>query len=263
VLLYLSGSAFGLWQGPCGNSYANRVAGGDPTAKGEWPWMVKLYFCSRIKNSEKLQCNGCGGSLISDQWIMTAAHCIDTKDNENKTTLIMATVGGDDPLTQRNFTFDTTKNNLHIHESYMDVTGSPYDIALIKLDVKLSLNNNIEPVCIFTTKLPDISKCVATGYGTTESGESSRFDPSIQLCAQNQFIGNDVCHGDSGGPLTCEIGNNVWVQTGIVSFGEGVLCGKQKAPAVFTRVDAFKDWIEKITFEPVQNKYYGGKLYDV
>ncbi|NJL20897.1 MAG: trypsin-like serine protease, partial [Leptolyngbyaceae cyanobacterium SM1_3_5] len=62
---------------------------------------------------------------------------------------------------------------------------------------------------------------------------------SIMLCAGTETGGRDACQGDSGGPLL----SSSTVQVGIVSFGDG--CGQPGVPAVYTRVSAFDNWIQR------------------
>ncbi|CAG2106232.1 unnamed protein product, partial [Medioppia subpectinata] len=248
-------TAFGLWKHSCGESSVNRIANGDSTATGEWPWVVKLKFC----NMES--CSNCGGSLISDQWVLTAAHCTTTTDK-----YIKAIFGGDDLTTQRNITVYPTQQNIYTHEKYNEDNKSIHnDIALIKLDDKLDLNINIQPICLSSNIiLPDNPTCVAIGWGRTESDKPSKTlqkvklpmvqnkKCDIQLCAKNTERANaDVCKGDSGGPLSCQMGQGTWVQTGIASYVDGSRdCGMARKPSVFTRVSAYIDWIDAITAEP-------------
>ena len=63
--------------------------------------------------------------------------------------------------------------------------------------------------------------------------------PSTAICAGAE--GRDACDGDGGGPLVCEH-NGQWFQVGIVSFGIG--CGRRGIPGVYTRVQAYEQWIE-------------------
>jgi len=63
--------------------------------------------------------------------------------------------------------------------------------------------------------------------------------PATALCAGAE--GRDACDGDGGGPLVCEE-EGQWFQVGIVSFGIG--CGRKGVPGVYTRVQAYHQWME-------------------
>jgi len=64
-----------------------------------------------------------------------------------------------------------------------------------------------------------------------------------QFCAGNATGGQGTCSGDSGGPLVCTQDRLVWIQYGLVSFEQGYHCADPKSPTVYTRLDAFYNWI--------------------
>ncbi|CAG2118959.1 unnamed protein product, partial [Medioppia subpectinata] len=69
----LLGNGFGEQQ--CGRSMASRIVGGQTASRGAWPWMAKLNYMFNTSKGPNTDGAQCGGALISDQWILTAAHC--------------------------------------------------------------------------------------------------------------------------------------------------------------------------------------------
>jgi len=169
-----------------------------------------------------------------------------------------------------------------MHEDYHTTDPNlQNDIALIKMDEIIPLFNgdpsisNASPVCLpWSTKdkvariLKHGTKLTVTGWGKTERSLDSdilqqvdvpfqdeevcvnefkqfglNLDPATQICAGGEE-GKDSCNGDSGGPLAIRAkADTGYIQVGIVSFGHSQ-CGNGM-PAVYTRVEAYLEWINK------------------
>lgn len=250
VLFVLSGA--GAQSIVCGNAPLNtktRIVGGEAATAGTWPWQVSL------------QRNGfhfCGGSLIADQWVLTAAHCF---QGSGDTTVGLNAVLGEDSLgTSSSNQLSMTVSQIINHPSY-DATSLNNDMCLLRLSSSVSYTNYIQPVCLTAanTGPSDGSDVWVTGWGTLSSGGSSPDQlqevmvPVVSqsscrnsyssltdnmLCAGTE--GRDSCQGDSGGPLVYKI-NSSWVQAGVVSFGQG--CAAAGFPGVYARVSQYMSWI--------------------
>ncbi|CAG2100537.1 unnamed protein product [Medioppia subpectinata] len=257
VLLYVSGEAFGGSRRRCGKSMsATKIVGGKD-AEAAWPWMAHVYVC-RKWNTARDKCWSCGGSLISNQWVLTAAHCLD-KFAEETSIIEVEFRNYDDYDRESNFTVGI-KEASRYHN----------DIALLKLNKPLDLSDSysyIQPICLPLAKqtIRVGTECMATGWGDTISnvdsqspklrqveipivenedcGWSTNFDPILKLCAG--LNGKGICSGDSGGPLNCPLGNGAWVVTGITSTSHNEGCATR--PSAFTRVTTFIPWIKNIT----------------
>ncbi|XP_066579299.1 tryptase-2 [Amia ocellicauda] len=241
----------------------NSIVGGYNAKDGQWPWQV--YIKMILKNMPRYIIS-CGGSLISERWVLTAAHCFDIPYVLDRSEMRLGA-------------YRLKESNSHekkipmkrkpiIHEKYViNQTHKGYDIALVELILPVSYSHYISPVTLAEADAEDFTRgweCWATGWGNIGDNVPLPDPKTLQevklpiignaLCdkvyggIKSEMVcagdgGKDTCQGDSGGPLVCRKRLVSWVLVGITSFGD--VCGKPKFPGVYTRVSSFRRWIKK------------------
>lgn len=233
--------------------YSPKIIGGEPVAYRQYPWQVALLHTTPPFRQF------CGGTLIRNNWILTAAHCVDGGTNPSDVSVLIGT----DFLDQGGEKHDVKK--IIVHPSYRDATLG-FDIALVELVVRSNETtiDFVNPLNESQLAFPGVLGWV-TGWGITETGYPSiqlkdvdvrRLDndtcnspqmydgiiTETMLCAGYRIGEKDSCQGDSGGPLIAANQKGGMVLFGIVSWGEG--CAVENRPGVYTRVAAFDSWID-------------------
>ncbi|XP_040918369.1 cationic trypsin-like [Toxotes jaculatrix] len=236
----------------CGTAPLNtKIVGGESAAPGTWPWQASLHLNGR---------HFCGGSLINNQWILTAAHCIPS----TSTAGLLVYLGRD---TQQGLNLNEVSRSVSQiipHPDYNSNTNNN-DMALLRLSSTVEFTNYIKPVCLASegSVFAAGTTCWVTGWGNVQSDVSLPFPQRLQevtvpivsnsqcnsvygiitsnmICAGLSEGGKDSCQGDSGGPLVSKDGSR-WVQAGVVSFGNG--CALPNNPGVYARVSQYQAWI--------------------
>ncbi|CAO1432824.1 unnamed protein product [Diamesa tonsa] len=241
------------------SNISRRVVNGQSAYLGQFPYQA-LLFTSDSLNQSYL----CGGSIISQNWIITAAHCL----KEIVSTDIHVGIVNRSPITSE-WKTKVAKSNFIIHEEY-NTAGYINDIALIRLDSQIPENQYVKSISLPTRAEANedlVGKAAnVSGFGRY-SDKSKESSPTLMwvelsivansICEktygqENQFKSKicvkskdrkSACKGDSGGPLAVLRSDGTPVLIGIVSHGYSVFC-ELGYPGVFTDVHSFLDWIE-------------------
>lgn len=256
------------------NKNLDRIVGGHKSEPGEFPFQVRLNIRSRRGSGI------CGGVILDDWHILTAAHCMTACVSQHLSTATIENTGvkatiGDHSIRSNDGEVEVDIERITPHEKYdaCNFYANDHDIALIKTSSPIEYRfttdgyGSINRPCMPKSAQVDYregDKVIVSGWGVTRenSGSLSNILRYVQVpivnttrcqetygarvtndhvCAGFQSGGKDSCQGDSGGPLV-RVVDNRYELVGIVSFGYG--CGQPSAPGVYTRVASYIDWVQ-------------------
>merc|ERR1712048_728069 len=233
-----------------------RIVGGYQAERHAWPFIVKIRI-------------GCGGSIVSNNWIVTAAHCCRVSNIR----FLDVTVGeydrGANDVGARTYRVKSKT----IHPQFVQTTLKN-DICLLELEESITFSSVAQPVCfpeknsrIDQVKLGEGPLCYVAGWGRIgeqlgtarilqetqvpivnntvcdAAYQRNNINETAMLCAGYAEGGIDACQGDSGGPLIC-VENNQPVLRGVVSWGIG--CARRGLYGVYTRTSSYIEWVTDI-----------------
>ncbi|XP_045489546.1 chymotrypsin-1-like [Pieris rapae] len=233
--------------------------GGDTRIVGgrDAPENVAVYQVSIRRHNSNQEWHSCGGSIIHEEWVLTAAHC--TYGTDAKT---LSIVVGSTQLRSGGDRYKIKKIINHENYAKKDFRN---DIALIKIDGKIKMKKNVGPIKLKKEPVAAGTSCALTGWGKIDNRgtvpnqlqvlvfrsisnkdcnkqlKGSNFLPidQKQLCVRAPS-NKGACNGDSGGPLVASDGKNGLVQVGVVSWG--IPCARNY-PDVFASISGYYDWI--------------------
>uniref|UniRef100_A0A665U009 Coagulation factor VII-like n=1 Tax=Echeneis naucrates TaxID=173247 RepID=A0A665U009_ECHNA len=234
---------------PCGRPqvlFSPRVVNGKICPKGHCPWQALL-----TENNEYI----CGGIVLTNQWILTAAHCVWRKP----AAIFHVIVGEHDREEEEKSEQRRRVVKVVSHPRY-NQSSADSDLALLKLHRPVKLGLHVVPVCLpaqnstFIRTLATVRHSTVSGWGRLlQQGSPARFLQRLvlprvplqecrlhtrlnitknMLCAGFRAGGQDACEGDSGGPLVTRY-KKTWFLTGVVSWGKG--CANANQYGVYTK----------------------------
>lgn len=255
---------------PTGNL---RIVNGSNGDISRVPWQVRLLLCF----NDGAACYVCGGSIISENYVLTAAHCVYKSDPISH---VFAYIKPGSSVVEFNeVNYRRQADGVIIHDDYND-GNLQNDIALLRfVNDPFVFESDIFPVCLPKTDmcLTDRARLLVTGYGATQfqgsagsqlrevelpltkwsdcnwrySTEWGTQFPVVsitfsQICAGGRLQPGDTlykspCQGDSGGPLNFYDANDIGTVMGVVSWG--IACDGPGFPSVYARTSAYVDWI--------------------
>ncbi|XP_058443796.1 trypsin-4-like [Malaya genurostris] len=238
----------------CGNAEPlEKIVGGSMAKENAYPWMAALYYNNRFT---------CGGSLVTDRYILTAAHCV-VRLTPARFRVQLLVHNRTQPTTN-----SVERSVKSIKTFFFNSLSNNNDIGLLELMFPVTISGDrLVPICLppANDNLFEGKMAIVTGWGKTALGGLSDTLQELHVpvlsntncrrsgywafritnkmvCAGFIEGGRDSCQGDSGGPL--QIFNNEtrrYELVGIVSWGRA--CAQKNYPGVYTRVSRFLRWI--------------------
>jgi len=239
----------------------DRIVGGFEAEENQWPWEVALFIDDAWF---------CGGSLISENYVLTAAHCV---DGASYFDILAGAHNVREPSEPNRVEITSFNGWTHPQWSPNDLSN---DIALIELPSPIEFNDYIKPSCLpkdgDVVNPGDLITCIGWGKPSDTSGGIS---PVLRMVQDLPSISNDdcndiygivgpgvfcidttggkgTCNGDSGGACmkrfeaqshgNSDAPGDKWKQVGIVSFGSSAGC-EVGYPAGFTRTEFYIEWL--------------------
>ncbi|BES99032.1 serine protease [Nesidiocoris tenuis] len=251
------------------------IVGGELASPREFPHMALIGFGDYPIKWR------CGGSLINEQWVISVAHCTVTPDNLVAKYVLLGDLNVLSEEDERNHQSSPKIYRIIAHKHHPNYRRpSCYnDISLYKLNETVAFNEFVRPICLHAETSSENQTVLASGWGdTSHKGKQSEklrkvglnivnhtdcskayplterdvrrqmkvgVNGTVQVCAWAQ--GKDTCQGDSGGPLQQALKTPYCMYTLIGLTSVGFKCATG-APGVYTRVNHYLPWIEKIAF---------------
>ena len=259
----VAGAAAIAWAGIAANAdepvkpegdFEAQIIGGQPAEEGQYPALVGLGSAGEGSPYDR---QFCGGSVIAEDIVLTAAHCVEESAGDPESLVIFS---GSVDLESADIV-ETSVAAVHVAEDYNDPIAMANDWALLKLDEPL----DVEPIAV-GTEPEEFDVLETAGWGDTgeefptvaqwvevpfvndadcEAAYPDEVDAASMLCAGDLENGGvDSCQGDSGGPIMATDEDGTKTLVGIVSWGYG--CAVAGQPGVYGETADFNDAIDEV-----------------
>ncbi|NAX19156.1 MULTISPECIES: trypsin-like serine protease [unclassified Vibrio] len=250
------------------------IVNGSYASVAEFPSIASLFFDQIAYNGSYGKGSYCGASLLNNQYVLTAAHCVYGNSANQLFTSVVPKL-----QIETNFPFNILEKarvaEIYYPSTYNNTTLLD-DIAILKLETPLTMVSSADYLTRPTANSDSTYRSssetfIAVGHGNTSSNLDTKTSlqqteltyvpnsscnygtgvPDTNLCMEGAIgstgLQNATCQGDSGGPLFWHIGGN-YIQVGITSFGPNTKCGDPlvTAPSVFTEILDYSTWIESV-----------------
>ncbi|XP_045452165.1 transmembrane protease serine 11D-like [Melitaea cinxia] len=266
ALLFLINASRACIHEPCDRQANERILGGDMSQRNSRPFQVALY----LRVGALGEIGFCGGSLIHQQWILTAAHCC--FHGEDEVTHAQAVLGAYSLYDRyENGRRMITIDEIIVHPNW-DSSTFANDLALLRL---ANVVQSSETIGIVRLPYLDMVASNFAGLGAIISGWGIATDgvtfvsPTLRellmtvitdpLCNTTYFnnlppnvicgfsTSSGTCKGDNGGPMTIfSTATQETILVGVATFVSSSGCNNN-LPSVFTRVQLHLDWIQDVT----------------
>ncbi|XP_074060579.1 complement factor D [Macrotis lagotis] len=235
----------------CAARPRGRILGGRETIPHLRPYMASIQVHGEHQ---------CGGFLLNEWWVLSAAHCVEEISPESVRVLL-----GAHSLTQP----EPSKHLYEVRNLFPHPESSSdniyHDILLIQLSEKATLGPAVQPLPYQrdARDIPGGTFCSVAGWGIiSHTGRKPDKLQQVDLpimdravCNQRIYYDNeitdkmicaesrrkDACKGDSGGPIVCN-----GVAEGIVTSSRSRVCGNWKKPGIYTKIASYVDWIDSV-----------------
>ncbi|CAC5385713.1 KLKB1 [Mytilus coruscus] len=247
-----------IFMAPVTGAAVAKIVNGENVDIEDCPWQISLQKSENGGDWEHV----CGGSIIDERWIVTAAHCF-----KNSLTASNYRIAAGSSFLSQMTVFRSVKQ-IFVHEYWQTPLENDNDIMLLELRTPLSFGSTINKITLVNSKsniyVGDICKVSGWGQVSVEKGNDSVSDrlqvaylsvvtneycalsypeddiDSSKICLQKN--GTDVCFGDSGGPMVCQANDGTNHLVGLTSFGPEECNGF--IPGAYTKLSFFLDWIK-------------------
>ncbi|KAJ1910915.1 hypothetical protein IWQ60_010403 [Tieghemiomyces parasiticus] len=235
---------------------------------------TQFPFISHLEITSGNELIDCGCSLLSDEWFLTAGHCV--TDVNTGIVHPAASLGFTVGTLSADISSQYKGSKIVVHPNF-NVETLENDIALVKVTKQVSFSSTVQPVKILTSSIKSGDQATAIGWGSTNGVDTTQqastleavnvtvsSDPRQCITLGGTFSNSngpqvctadnpskDTCQGDSGGPLVVSTSDGSYAQIGVTSYGYSpsntASCGAADGIAFYTHVSYYLPFITNTT----------------